>query len=73
MDGMAADIALIGKEVKGALRVPAEAVEGRGQAASVWVRQGDSFIRRPVTAGVTDGHWVEVISGLKAGDVVRLP
>jgi hypothetical protein len=73
MDGMAADIALIGKEVKGALRVPAEAVEGRGQAASVWVRQGDSFVRRPVTAGVTDGHWVEVISGLKAGDVVRLP
>jgi multidrug efflux pump subunit AcrA (membrane-fusion protein) len=73
MDGMAADIALIGKEVKGAVRVPAEAVEGKGEAASVRVRRGDSFVRRPVTTGLTDGHWVEITSGLKAGEVIRLP
>lgn len=73
MDGMAADIALIGREVKGVVRVPAEAVEGKGKAASVWVRQGDTFVRRPVTSGLTDGHWIEITSGLKAGEVVRLP
>lgn len=73
MDGMAADVALIGKEVKGAVRVPTEAVEGKGKAASVWVRDGDSFVRRAVSAGVTDGHWVEIVTGLKAGEVVRLP
>lgn len=73
MDNMAADIALIGKEVRNAVRVPAEAVEGKGKAAAVWVRRGGSFVRRPVTAGVTDGHWVEITSGLEAGEVVRLP
>jgi len=73
MDNMAADIALIGEEVKGAVRVPAEAVEGKGKAAAVWVRQGGSFVRRRVNAGVSDGHWVQIASGLKPGEVVRLP
>jgi len=73
MDGMAADIALIGEEVTGAVRVPVEAVEGRGRAASVWVREGGSFARRPVVTGVTDGRWVQIKSGLRADDVVRLP
>ena len=73
MDNMAADIALIGKEVTGAVRVPAEAVEGRGKAASVWLRKGSTFVRTPVTVGVTDGHWVQIVSGLKPGQVVRLP
>jgi multidrug efflux pump subunit AcrA (membrane-fusion protein) len=73
MDGMASDIALIGEEVKGVLRVPAEAVEGKGKAASVWVRAGDSFAHRSVTAGITDGHWVQIKGGLKIGEVVRLP
>jgi HlyD family secretion protein len=73
MDGMAVDIALIGEEAKGVVRVPGEAIHGKGDAAYVWVRQGASFVRRPVAAGITDGYWVEVKSGLKRGQVVRLP
>lgn len=73
MDGMVADIALIGEEVQAVVRLPTEAVEGRGKAACVWLRQGGSFARRAVVTGITDGHWIEIKSGLRAGDVVRLP
>lgn|GEM_PF-2892984 len=73
MDGMAVDIALIAQEVNGVVRVPAEAIHGKGEAAHVWVRQGTAFVRRPVATGISDGYWVEVKSGLKAGEVVRLP
>jgi len=73
MDGMSADIAIIAQEKRGVLRVPAEAVEQRDGEATVWLRQGRSFVRRPIDVGMRAGRWVEVESGLVPGDVVRLP
>lgn len=73
MDGMAVDIALIGEEVEGVVRVPSEALETDNGQTVVWVREGGSFVRRAVTAGITDGRWTEVKSGLEAGETVRLP
>ena len=36
----------------------------------VFVKQGDSVVTRPVTTGVRDDQYIEITSGLKAGDVV---
>ncbi|MDY7009775.1 MAG: efflux RND transporter periplasmic adaptor subunit [Planctomycetota bacterium] len=71
MDGMAVDVALIGRECHGVIRVPAGAVEKRDGLTVVQVREGRSFVRRHVNVGISDGRWVEVKSGLKVGDVVR--
>lgn len=73
MDHMAADIAIIDREVKDVLRVPAAAVDRRDGQCVVWVRQDGKFVRRDVKAGITGGHWVEIESGLDLGDVIRLP
>jgi len=72
MDGMAVDIALIRERREGVLLVPVESVTGSGDEATVLVRDGGSFERRSVAAGISDGHWVEIKSGLTAGDVVRV-
>jgi membrane fusion protein, heavy metal efflux system len=32
------------------------------------VKYGDWFEARPLELGRTDGHWVEILSGLKPGD-----
>ncbi len=72
MDGMAVDIALIGQERHSVIRIPASAVERRNGQTVVEVREGRSFVSRPVNVGISDGQWVEVKSDLKVGDVVRL-
>lgn len=72
MDGMAVDIALIGQERHSVIRIPTSAVERRNSQAVVQVQEGRSFVRRRVNVGISDGQWVEVKSGLKVGDVVRL-
>ncbi len=73
MDGMAVDIALFRRERSGVISVPAEAVERDGEQTVVHVREGNSFVRRPVNVGAGDGKRTEVKSGLKDGEVVRLP
>ena len=72
MDGMAVDIALIRERKGQVLRVPTDAIVKDGEDSTVWVRQGAEFVRRPIEVGDSDGHWVEVKSGLSAGEVVRV-
>ena len=72
MDGMAVDIALIREQKHKVVRVPADAVRDRGEHAEVWLRKGARFVPRRIETGASDGQWVEVKSGLLAGDVVRL-
>ncbi len=72
MDGMAVDIALISSHLKGVIRVPAEAIVTESGRSFVWVRKGLSFDRQEIEPGISDGHWVEVKSGLEPGTVVRL-
>lgn len=51
-----------------ALAVPAEAIQTFRDWQVVFVRYGDWFEARPLTLGRSDGTWVEVLSGLKAGE-----
>ncbi|HHH76365.1 MAG TPA: HlyD family efflux transporter periplasmic adaptor subunit [Phycisphaerae bacterium] len=66
------DIALTTGEVRDVIRVPIDAVEGSGEKAALWVRQGWGFERRKVTTGLSAGRWIEITDGLEDGEVIRL-
>ena len=53
------------------LAVPVSAVVHEGSKTSVWVKHsGNAFARREVTLGLEQGGYVQVLSGLQAGDQV---
>lgn len=53
-----------------ALVIPRTALLEDGGAPAVFALRGDKAVRTPITLGYEDGPWVEVRSGLKAGDPV---
>ena len=59
-----------GPAVSAPVRIPASAVAQRGELSVVYVKQGDRLLLRQLRLGARVGDEVEVISGLKAGDVV---
>jgi macrolide-specific efflux system membrane fusion protein len=72
--GMTANVTVLIADRPDALVVPSEAVQ-RDDGASVLVPgpRGQPPARRSVELGMTDGKWVEIVSGLQAGDVVLAP
>jgi membrane fusion protein (multidrug efflux system) len=50
--------------------VPAVAIVREGEETAVFVAMGDKAQRRPVQIGLTDGTDVEIVSGVKAGEMV---
>ena len=59
-------------ESRSVLAVPTRAIRRDQGESVVYLRVGRETERRPVRLGWRDGPWVEVISGLKAGDRVHL-
>jgi len=66
-EGMTAAVDFIISEAPGVLAVPVEAVRNIGGQPSVQIKDGQIST---VVTGFTDGKKVEIISGLKAGDIV---
>lgn len=52
------------------LVVPQAAILEEGHRKVVFVKSGDSFRRREIKTGIIDGDYLEVLSGLEAGDAV---
>jgi cobalt-zinc-cadmium efflux system membrane fusion protein len=50
------------------LAVRASAVQTLGERQVVFVQEGDVYEARPVDLGRRDGEWIEVLSGLAAGE-----
>ena len=50
--------------------VPAAALVREGEETAVFVVMGDKAQRRPVQVGLTDGTDLEIVSGVKAGEMV---
>jgi RND family efflux transporter MFP subunit len=50
--------------------VPAAALVREGEETAVFVAMGEKAQRRPVQIGLTDGTDVELVSGVKAGEMV---
>lgn len=64
------DAAANGGAESESVRIPAASVAQRGELSGVYVKLGDRILLRQVRLGARDEDTVEVISGLKAGDIV---
>ncbi|MGH4029428.1 hypothetical protein ACQB60_10895 [Actinomycetota bacterium Odt1-20B] len=72
--GMPAVMALRTKTVKDAVLLPVEAVAGTAEKGRVTVLGKDGKTQeRPVKLGVSDGTRVQVVSGVREGERVRVP
>lgn len=68
--GTKAYIVLVYHSREQVLTVPAGAVSGENGSYYVFSRQGNGSIMKPVTIGMSDGVYVEILSGLSEGDEV---
>lgn len=62
---------LTGK-VKAAVVAPVGALSTKDGKTTVMVKNGEEWVETPIQTGVSDGALIEVKSGLKEGDVVRV-
>ena len=74
LPGMSASAVLPLYRAEGVLRLPAEALSQQGTQTIVYTGfdQKEEVFLNPVvvTTGVSDGQWVEILSGLSEGDTV---
>jgi len=66
--GLFVTVRLVREQTTVPVAVSADAVQTFRDWQVVFVRVGDWFEARPLELGRTDGSWVEVLSGLEAGD-----
>ncbi|MGC2161806.1 MAG: efflux RND transporter periplasmic adaptor subunit [Silvibacterium sp.] len=72
MPDLSAAVDLQLANLKNALVVPAESVEHEAGGDYVWLKTGNAFEQRAVTAGPSDGVETVIDAGLKPHEVVRL-
>ena len=68
--GMSADIKTYGEKKDNILKVPELAVYKRAQENYVYITPGATGEERIVTTGISDGEYIEIISGLREGDKI---
>lgn len=71
--GQRADARIHGAAVTGVTRVPSEYLVFRSDGAFAWVSDGGRAALREVEPGIRGRDWVEIRSGLNAGDTVLRP
>jgi len=69
-DGMFVDLAIVLREEKTAVVVPASAVVQSGPMHFVFLKSGELFKKQDITPGLSNDQVVEVLGGLAPGDVV---
>lgn len=68
--GMSSEVTFVSKEVKDVLYVSNKAITTEGSSSYVLLKKDDGTTQKTkVTTGFSDGHNVEVTSGLKQGDI----
>jgi multidrug resistance efflux pump len=67
---MTADVEVIAVEKDNVLLVPVTAIERRRSDTFVSLYNSDTTVVRQVTIGDSDGEFMEIVEGLKEGDVV---
>jgi RND family efflux transporter MFP subunit len=70
--GMTANVTIPVASSENAVAIPIAAVFTEQGERFVYVKEGDSFERRPVRIGIADYDYVEVLSGLTGGEIVSL-
>ncbi|HKQ47531.1 MAG TPA: efflux RND transporter periplasmic adaptor subunit [Phycisphaerae bacterium] len=69
-DGMFVDLAIVLREEKTAVVVPASAVVQYGPMHFVFIKSGEVYRKQDITPGQSNDQVVEVLAGLAPGDVV---
>lgn len=67
VSGINGQAEIIEKETQNSLSIPSESLVNDNQ---VYVKQGDNWVTKKVTIGLTDGTNTEIKSGLSEGDIV---
>lgn len=68
--GKSAAVELYTDSVEDALVVPVNAVLGTGEEKYVYIVEGDAKIKTSVTTGTKTDAYVQIVTGVKEGDVV---
>jgi cobalt-zinc-cadmium efflux system membrane fusion protein len=68
--GAPAQVDIEAEQHKGVVVVPAAAIVREGDETAVFVANGAKAQRRAVETGITDGAHVEIVSGIKPGEMV---
>jgi RND family efflux transporter MFP subunit len=71
--GMSGSAVIVTEEKTDVLAVPSSAIKRSGQNKTVEVVIDGKLETRVVQTGISDGEKTEILSGLKAGDLVTLP
>lgn len=66
--GTSVDIKIVVAEKQDALMVPERATFRNGEGWAVFIVQGGRAVRTPVTLGLKNDEWAEIVSGLNDGD-----
>ena len=64
---------IVTEEKSDVLTVPNQAIRRSGQDKTVEVVSDGKFETRVVQTGISDAEKTEILSGLKAGDLIALP
>lgn len=67
--GMAVEARVVVADIDAELAVRTSALQRLGDNTVVFIKVGDVYEARPVETGRRDSQWVEILSGLKAGQV----
>lgn len=73
LEGSRGLLALTVAEVPNAVVLPVEAVAGISQRGQVYVDDRGKRVLRDVVLGITDGSYIQITSGLSAGEKIILP
>jgi HlyD family secretion protein len=71
--GMSGSAVIVTEEKTDVLAVPSSAIKRSGQNKTVEVVMDGKLETRVVQTGITDGEKTEILSGLKAGDLITIP
>lgn len=66
--GMTADVTFTTQESDEVTYILAKAVTDDNGKSCVYVKQGEEYVLKPVTTDFSNGEYIQVISGLEAGD-----
>lgn len=70
--GMTASATIQLEKRKNVLRIPAEALITNNNQTMVRLAENGQFKMQPIKIGLNNGHWVEVLEGLKEGQEIVL-
>ncbi len=65
--GLFVNIEVVSSEAEVPVSVLTEAIQTLGDKSVVFIKVPDGFVAQPVTLGRSDGKFIEVVSGMKAG------